>query len=178
MERRSSAAVACLGKAVTPLCRSLGSEHPIFWAEREAGLTGEVQGEDAGDAQVMVPANPCWWPGRTVLANPFGAAAANLQTIPHPGVGCPCTSDMLVRGAAFPHSTPAPLCWESPTEREGMAFIFRCLSISLVKPKLLKPPGFVQAVRSLEGGEPAKTYLYRTLHSRNLQSVKNPRKNQ
>lgn len=57
---RSSAALACSGKAITLLCVSLGFEHPVFWAEKEAGLEDEVQGEGARDAastQEVVPAN-------------------------------------------------------------------------------------------------------------------------
>ena len=74
MECRSLAALACLGKAVTLLCCCLGFEHPIFWAEREAGLADEVQGEDARDAasaQEMQPANPCWRPAEPCWQTPL-----------------------------------------------------------------------------------------------------------
>lgn len=115
VEGGSFVALACLGKAVTPLCCSLGFEHSIFWAERKAGLADEVQDEDAGDAAVFgqhtgddasksMPAT-----SRTMLANPFGAAVANLQTIPFCGVSRSRHSKLLAQGAAFPYSRLAPL---------------------------------------------------------------------
>lgn len=74
MECRSSAAQASLGKEVTPFCCSLGFEHPIFWAEREAGLADEEHSEDAGDAasaQEMVPANLCQRPAELCWQTPL-----------------------------------------------------------------------------------------------------------
>lgn len=94
---------------------SLGFEHPIFWAEKEAELADEVQGEGAGDAAVFgqctgggasksVPAAD-----RIPLVNPFGAAVVTLQTVPFCGVGRSLLCDLLARGPAFPYSMLAPL---------------------------------------------------------------------
>ena len=72
----------------------------------------EVQGKDGGDAAVFGQhtgggaSKSMPEAARSMLANPFGAAAANLQTTPLRGVGRSLRSDLLAQGAAFPYSTP------------------------------------------------------------------------